>query len=677
MHHALTRVRAGRLSALYFLSSLLLLSAVPTAPAAPREEWFRGLDLEHAARADLILVVRLSEVSESKMVFGGKEERTEQQFKFLPLRTIKGVFTREQLLLTTSDLGYFDDLAHMERGQLRLMFLGRSGRGYRNHHHAGSLNLSLPPLKEEGDPLLAAVKVLIAVTQEPDRAKKVALLTEGLREARGPAAIPLLLSLQRRALIAAQTERALNGVTPHLEADSSAVREAAAQTVAALCEADYLEQKELREGSVAALARVLAREGLPLSLRLSSLRGLIAAGKASVAHEAAKHLKLDREIDTVSERSTLLFGIGELGLADQRDAVATVLQQQPLDADTLEAEATVALARLDPERSLKILTARLKKKYEAGLSVATEIQLLGELPAASCVPALLEAFKLDLTESERQAFALVCMRRPEPRLVPALATLLNPRHAQLRAHAVEALRKIDTLPAARALQPHLKEEAELYRKLRVAEFLGKHGIRDGYPYAMEHLSEGHLAEQATAALVAIRDPRTPEVLRDILETSNDTSWNSVAVRALGAFGEKDLAPQFLEMASDFKRPLALPALLALADLGEPKALPRIKEGLASRKDEIVLTAARAARKLIPVSKEKEDGLRDQLAGLLADADASQQVRLAALNTLEALKDPRLEKALTATVRDGALEGSGLMVRAEELLRQRKTKLAMP
>src|SRR5205823_14649187 len=84
-----------------------LLSLVCVPAASARDEWFRGLDLERAAgNADLILVVRVAEVGELKITFGGKAERTDQQFKFEPVRTLKGVFTRDALLLTNQELGH-------------------------------------------------------------------------------------------------------------------------------------------------------------------------------------------------------------------------------------------------------------------------------------------------------------------------------------------------------------------------------------------------------------------------------------------------------------------------------------------------------------------------------------------------------------------------------------------
>ena len=50
------------------------------------------------------------------------------------------------------------------------------------------------------------------------------------------------------------------------------------------------------------------------------------------------------------------------------------------------------------------------------------------------------------------------------------------------------------------------------------------------------------------------------------------------------------------------------------------------------------------------------------------------MRTAALDSLVALNDPRLGKALVAAVRDGALENSDLLRQIEELLARQKQKL---
>src|SRR5439155_21982002 len=85
-------------------------------------------------------------------------------------------------------------------------------------------------------------------------------------------------------------------------------------------------------------------------------------------------------------------------------------------------------------------------------------------------------------------------RVADPKLVPVLAGLIDPNNLQVRWTALDALQKINTPEAARAAWPHLAEEADLARKLRLAEFVGRHGYRGGYPYAIEHLADPHLRD---------------------------------------------------------------------------------------------------------------------------------------------------------------------------------------
>ena len=147
------------------------------------------LDLEDAiARAELVIAVRLLDVSETKIVRGGKQEEVTLQYRFEPVRTLKGIYARDVLLLTGQDLGIYRYGAgpdKVERGQVFLLLLGRNGPGYVNCNQAGSLDLSIPRLSGPDDPLLASVDTLIAVTQQRDRSRKVALLIDGLRVAEG------------------------------------------------------------------------------------------------------------------------------------------------------------------------------------------------------------------------------------------------------------------------------------------------------------------------------------------------------------------------------------------------------------------------------------------------------------------------------------------------------------
>ena len=170
------------------------LSGIAPLRSLAHDEWYRGLDLESAlADSGLVLVGRVTDVSETKLGVGGKGERSLLQYKFEPVSVLKGVFSRERLLLTSDDLGtqQFTDAAPIEPGQLRLLVLGHSFAGYAMRQEAPSLDQAIPPLRDPNDELLATVKILLAVNHSSDRAKKVALLVDGLRKQKGAPAIPI------------------------------------------------------------------------------------------------------------------------------------------------------------------------------------------------------------------------------------------------------------------------------------------------------------------------------------------------------------------------------------------------------------------------------------------------------------------------------------------------------
>jgi len=631
------------------------------------------------ADSGLVLVGRVTAVSETKLGVGGKGERSLLQYKFEPVSVLKGVFSRESLLLTSDDLGtqQFTDAAPIEAGQLRLLVLGRSFAGYAMRREAPTLDQAIPPLRDPNDELLATVKVLLAVNHSSDRAGKVALLLDGLRKQKGAPAIPLLVALERRSLLAAQTSGAVGSIAPHLSDPSPAVREQAAKTLYFLLKADYLDQPKFREAAVKELAASIARPDSSFAPRVTAFEALGAAGPQALENEAVKaRLELDPPA-TFAEQGARLHAIGDLKVPGQSGAVLTLLKQIPLDAPPeIQFGAVWAAARLDPSEGVKEVTLRIRNKYDAGLPVVTEINLLGDLAPAEASPALVDAAKLTLNHDERRAFVSACKKVADARLVATLATMLIPTQQDIWWYAVDALIKIDTDDAARALQPHLLQETNLQRKLDIAEYLGRHGIRDGYPYAIEHMSEPYLREQAISALAAIRDPRAVGELRKILEMSNDIAWNSAAVRALGALGASDFAPQFLEMARNAGNPLGPSALIALGDLHEAKALEISRGGFASRNPERLAASARAAGNLVALPGISAGDVRDELATLLADRGAWQPARLAALNSLLASNDPRLDGALALAVRDAGLESSDLLNKIEELLCKRRVRLSL-
>jgi HEAT repeat protein len=677
----MTRLCATNRQSIAIAACLLFLFLVAPPRSLGHGEWYRGLDLESAlADSSLVLVGRVTDVSETKLGVGGKGEHSLLQYKFEPVLVLKGVFSRETLLLTSDDLGtqQFTEAAPIEAGQLRLLILARSFAGYAMRREAVSFDQAIPRLSNPNDELLAAVNILLAVNHNLDRAKKVALLLDGLRKQKGAAAIPLLIAVERRSLLAAQTPGALESIAPHLNDASPAVREQAAKTLYALLQADYLDQAKFRDVAANALAASIARPDPSFAPRVAAFEALGVAGPQALQDATVKaQLGLDA-VATFAEQGARLHAIGDLQMTSQSRAVLTLLNQVPLDAPgEIQYGAEWAAARLDPAAGVKEVTLRIIKKYATGLPVVTEIDLLGNLPSAEATAALVDVAKLSLNHDERRAFVSACQKVASAPLVAPLATMLVPAQQDIWWSAVDALIKIDSDGAAKALQPHLVQETNLQRKIQIAGFLGRHGIRDGYPYAIEHMSEPYLREEAISALAAIREPRALGELRKVLETSNDVAWNSAAVRALGALGASDLAPRFLEMAQDTANPLGPSALVALGDLHEAKAMEIARAGFASRNPERLAASAVAAGKLLALPGVSADDVRDRLAAVLGDRGASQPARLAALNSLLALNDRRLDGALALAVRDAALESSELLNRIEEQLCKRRVKLTSP
>jgi HEAT repeat protein len=664
-----------------FALALFTASSALSQQPPPRDEWFAGLDLEDAAgKAELVLVARIEDVGEIKVVHGGKGESVTYQVHFKPLRVMKGVFARNELVLGSSELGAYrfgGEMGNLKAGQSRLLFLGRNDVGYSSvNTEERSLDHALPPVAGENDPLLQSVAALLAVRAEPDRLRRVGLLADSLVKIPGPAAVPLLAAVSRRALPAAQRAGIAPVLTRHLSDASPAVRTSAASALQAVLAADYLERADLRAAASAALMAAISGGGQSLVGRATLFE---AVGELGTIRDPALVAMLDFEKPTrsLAARNAQIVAVGQLRLAAYKDALLGALRNLPLDAP-FQTETETAAARVDAAAGVAAIAARAEEKIAAGLRCDPELQAAETLPDPDAVELLLRLAALPLGAQERRLFAGacvgVCERKPDERLVAPLVKLLDPPESESRGYVVEALLRIGSQAAAQALQPRIAQEQNLHTKLRIAELLGKHGMRDGYAFAIEHVSEPYLTAQAVAALVAMRDPRTVEEATKILDTSNDTTWNRAAIRLLGALGRSEIAPRLMNFVADWKNPLAPAALTALADLGDARVLPKIKEALAARSDSIVIAGAAAARRILSRPGIDAGDIRDQLAALLADSSASEQTRRAALDALAALNDPRLDRVLATVEGDANLERTDLLARIERLLRERKVSL---
>jgi hypothetical protein len=288
------------------------------------------------------------------------------------------------------------------------------------------LDQAIPLLSSPTDLLIETAKVLLAVNATPDRVQKVSLPLAALRTESGAAIVPLLLSLERRSLLAAQASSTLDAVSRHLSDASPAVREQAARTLDSVLTADYLDQPALHRGALRALAASLQKADPNVAARVAALRALGAAGAGALDNIDTRALVAPDRPGTFAEQGARLHAIGQLKLSAEQNAVLTVLRQTPLDAlPLMQSEAEWAFTRLDPAHSAAEVALKLTNKYAAGYAVATEITALGDIPPADAVPALIAVSKQSLDHAERRAFVAACKNIAEKgageSLIPSLA----------------------------------------------------------------------------------------------------------------------------------------------------------------------------------------------------------------------------------------------------------------
>ncbi len=648
-------------------------------------EWCRGWTLEsRVAQSQLILVARVSSVSALNVVRGAKVNTALREYRFQPVRVLKGVFARDELSMTHSDLGLpAPDPASppaFQQGQYLLLLLARNARRPSSFSCVSAANWAptrqaLPELTGPQDPIVSMTESLIAVTQTRSRRSRADLTLEQVKKLSGPAVVPLLSSLSERAFWAAQVTSA-ETLVDLMQHESRAIRSAATTVVHRIMEMGIDDDKETVEKFASALRNLLQSDEVDTTTRTSALRALGYSGETGRSHDWVGDLLVGhlREGRTNAERLAAASALADLDDDRHRHAAIESIDRLPLDEPSKRERSFLGeVVRFADTHAGPALLRRIQQKLVAGHPALTEITLLGQLKYVEAVPALLEA-GIDEVHNDEQALAIAFEALRDERAVSQLVKWLQHVNFNVRWAAFGALSAIDSGEAIAAIRLRMKSEHDLRLKLRMASALGRHGIIDGYPFAIEHVADPGITQYAAEALAAIGDPRAGKQLHEILEQSNDAQWNAAALHALAVMGDASVKPRLVEILDDRRHSLLAAAITASRELGDKEMIAALVPLISSRNFTVASSSIDAIRVLgvaendgAPATNDAMNDAATELLKLLDDPYVDIRLRIAALDTLDSIEDKRLSDTVRKLADRPELENTALMQRIDQYL----------
>jgi HEAT repeat protein len=692
------------------LSAAVVVAVALTGRGASAQEGFEGWNLEPGVgQAHLVMVARVASISQVTVVEGAKTDMALREYRFQPIRRLKGIFQRDQLSMTASDLGCPPDDAALapplKEGEFRLLILaqqqGKNIGCVSAAPGASTFGERVPLLKGPDDPLVAVVETLIQVADARSRRERATLLVKRLEGIDGLAAVPALSSLRLRADWAAADDRALPSLARLAHDPSTAVRGAALEVLRDVL-ANRIMPSDPRQldGVTEALRGVLESDEPITSARLAALEALghLLALKANVAWSRELLISQLTAAKTHAERAAAVTALSRIAHPQSVAAVLAALDRLPLDeAPARESVYARAALRLDAAGAERTLLARLERSIRARQSLEAEIESLGRIRSKASLPLLLAAAgQPTLAPADRHRIAWALGRLGDDRAVPVLSGWLRGDDYQLKEVALAALETLDSQVAAREVRPLLKTEAHLPLKLRIARLLARHELADGYALATEHLADVSHTAEATLVLAALGDARTSKDLSAIVAARPDRRWHAAALTGLAAIGDAPARQQLLAILADDRHPLAADAAEAVGLAGDADLLGPLATLVQSRNKHIARASLVALRRYsagvrtsprglaavdeddgdlrppgVEVPAKARDAIAAAVAALVADAYVDADVRQEAFAVARLLRGERFARLLADVADQAELEGTSLLAAAEaEMRRQR-------
>ena len=689
-----------------FFSMSLAAASILACRGAGAQEPFAAWNLEPGVgQAHLVMVARVASVGKLTVVEGAKTDVTLREYRFQPIKRLKGLFQRDQLSMTSADLGCSTDDASdscpLKEGEFRLLILaqqpGQTWGCVSAPSASATFDERVPLLSGADDPIVSVVESLIRVSDSRSRRERAALLVERLQTLDGVAAIPLLTSLRLRADWAAAIPETLPALTRLAGSKSTVERASAIATIRDVLATGVKPQDaKLLDGAANTLFTVFETEIEATTVRVDALEAMrhLLSLKPNVAGAREVLEKQARSAPTNAERTAALTALARITHPQAKAAVLDAIAALPLDeAPARETEYINAALRVDSAAGEKVVLRRLERSMQARQSIEAEVDALGRRRSKASLELLLAAAKQpSLSASDRRKVAWALGLLGDERAVPALATWMRSDNYQLKEAALAALENLDAPTGAREVRSLLRTEAHLPYKLRVARLLARHGLADGYSLAAEHLSDGAQTAAAALVLAALGDPRTTKDLSAIVSARPDRRWHAAALIGLAAAGDVVTKRQLTAILADDRHPLALGAAEAAGLSGDPELLAPLAKFVQSRNRQIAATALAAVRRYFADVRSSPRGLaavddgqasavrlpaemRSDLfrasAAMVLDPYVDIDLRREAL-TVARLTGDRGYSKLVSEVRDQAdLEGTPLLADAEPAQRRER------
>jgi HEAT repeat protein len=614
---------------------------------ATAKETFEGWNLEPSVgQAHLIMVARVVSVSSVRVVEGAKTDVALREYRFQPVKRLKGIFQRDTLAMTSTDLGLSAEDATLpsplKEGEFRLLILTQQrSSAFGGVESYGCVSASpgmttfeqrVPLVSGPDDPLVGAVETLIKVVDSRSRQERAKLLLERLATVDGVAAVPLLTSLKLRSDWAATDSRGYapakpastngNSASPGVLAKlarspSVAVRAAALDVLREMLESRQgpADIREL-DGVAIALRETLESDEANTGIRVAALDALGNLLNLKRDYDWARDL-LAKQLSgaaTHAERSAAATALSRIADPHAAEAIHDALASQPLDEVPARETIFVRAARRSnangsAERTEELLLERLKRSIAARQSLGAEIEPLARMRSKKSLPLLLEAAdqtNLGTADRREVAWALGWLKSDDA--VPVLVDWVRRDQYGVKEYALAALENIDSPLAAREVRPLLKTEAYLPYKLQIARILARHGFADGYPLATEHLADHDHMAAAVLVLAALGDPRTTDDLSAIVAERPDRRWYAATLTGLAATGNADARQQLLQILNTDRNPMATEAAEAIGLVGDAKLLPPLARLVQSRNRQIASASLLAVRRYLSDVRNSPRGL---------------------------------------------------------------------